>query len=264
VTVDAARSSRTRWIVVALVVWGLLLTGLAVWSHRRDAPTVREQRTLAEAAPRVTGAVTDLLAAVGDSAVPTLDPVRIASGCRITPLRDGAELTATIRLYAAPEATSALLERIASNLPARYSAGASATALRADAGEFVAVRGRESSPGVVLVVVTTGCRPVPSGFALDEPAIGLPVDGQPARVLTALGAQSIDPGTRALVGCPGGGFAATATAVGRGPALEALSTAGGTAILNTPGAYAFREGDLGYAVTRAGDDGVRVAVTQGC
>lgn len=256
--------SRTRWIIAVVVVWGVLLTALAVWSQRRDAPTVREQRTLAEAAPRVTGAVTDLLAATGDAAVPVLDPVAVATDCRITPVRSGAEMTATMRLYTAPEATAALLDRIASTLPARYAARASGPALRADAGEFVAVRGRESSPGVVLLVVTTGCRPTDPGFALDEPTIGLPVDDQPTRVLTALGAQSVEPGTRALVGCPDGGFAATATAVGRGSGLAPLSAAGGLEVLNTPGAYAFRDGDLAYAVTRAGDDGVRVAVTQAC
>ena len=248
--------------MAGLVAWSLLLAGLAVWSYREDAPTVREQRTLAQATPLVSAALGNLVAAAGDGAVSALDPTRVADGCRITPVRDGAELTGGVRFYTAPEGVPTLLGRIAAALPAGYAARASATALRADAGDFVAVRGRQVAPGVVQVVVTTGCRPL--GAAVDDPPVGQPVDGLPDRVLTALGASSVEPGTPTVAPCPGGGVVATAVAVGRGGALKPLRSAGGVAVLDSPEVYAYRAGGFDYVVRPAGDDAIRVAVTQPC
>ncbi|TBL38290.1 hypothetical protein EYA84_09825, partial [Verrucosispora sp. SN26_14.1] len=42
-----------RWLIVATVAWAVLLAGLTWRSARNDPPTVREQRTLAEAGPVV-------------------------------------------------------------------------------------------------------------------------------------------------------------------------------------------------------------------
>lgn len=249
-------------MVAGLVAWSLLLAGLAVWSYREDAPTVREQRTLADATPLVSAALGNLVAAAGDGAVSALDPTRVAEGCRITPVRDGAELTGGVRFYAAPEGVPALLGRIAAGLPASFAARASATALRADAGDFVAVRGRQVAPGVVQVVVTTGCRPV--GAAVDDLGVGSPVEGLPDPVLTALGASSVESGTLTVAPCPDGGLAATAIAVGRGDALKPLRSAGGVAVLDSPDAYAYRADGFDYVVRPAGDDAVRVAATQPC
>jgi hypothetical protein len=254
-------SNRRKVLSAVLVVWGVLLTGLAIWSYRGDEPTVREQRTLAEAQPVVARTVGDLVAAAGPAAVPVVSGASVTSGCRITPLRRGSTLTVALRFYTSTSDGPQVLRRIADGLPAGYQATASERALRVDAGSFVAVRGRLSEPGVVQVNVTTGCRPgSPAGAALPAPGR---FDEVPVRVLESLGASAVDPVTTLSAPCPGGGAVTTAQATGRGTPPPLASTLGGTPVLATPRVYAYRDGAYGYAVTVDGDS-VAVFATSGC
>lgn len=265
-------TKRRLWLLTGLAVWAVLLGALAVVSHRRDAPTVREQRTLAQALPVVDEAVGRLLAGAGDDAVPVIVPRAIERGCRITPMRDGATATGMIRFYTAD--APGLLDRLGAALPPAYEATVThrgtSHALDADAGEFVAVRGRIPATGEVQVVVTTGCRPpdVEAGDLLPATAF----DDEPGRVLTALAATSVEPATSTAAPCPTGGVAETATALGHGiapspPPATALGTPPGTVeIVNTPKVYAYRQPDgLAVAVIPGPASGdARVSVTRGC
>ncbi|MGC1214784.1 MAG: hypothetical protein WA890_26440, partial [Micromonospora sp.] len=56
----APRRRWLRWLLAATVAWALLLAVLTWFSVHDDPPTVREQRTLAEAGPVVDRAVGEL------------------------------------------------------------------------------------------------------------------------------------------------------------------------------------------------------------
>lgn len=247
---------------MATVLWALLLAALTWLSVRDDGPTVREQRTLAEAGPVVDRAIGDLVAAAGPDALVELAPPVVEEGCRVTPFSDGGELerAVTVRVVGAEPRT--VLDRIADALPARYDAGVLLTRegarLRADAGEFVTVRGRQTEDGALRFTAGTGCRPVGGGYAR-TPVTGAEAEaGAVAAALRALGGPAADapgqdaPGQDApeLVAapCPGGGVARTARAdvadLGANPAAALAPLATGPAVVDTPELYAYRVGPV--------------------
>ena len=101
----------------------MLLVVAAVVSVRRDAPTVREQRNLAQAVPVVDRATEDLITAAGPDVVVELAGRRVKEGCRLTLLRSGGDLESRIVLRTSAADGAGLLERIADRLPASYRAG---------------------------------------------------------------------------------------------------------------------------------------------
>lgn len=268
-------SRRAVWLVVAVAVWALLLVVVAYVSAGRDAPTVREQRDLAQAVPVVDRALGELMAAAGTDVVTTISGAKLATGCRITPLRDGATLERNITIRTAGADGPALLDRIGQRLPesyrarVRHSASGAVHSLRADAGEFVAIRGGVTSPGVATLTVATGCRPTGAAAVVDL-LPGLPIDDEPARVLAALGATPVGDGQRAGAACPGGGAGYTARAVGRasGPTpladkLRPLAGPSAVVVTDEPDRYAYRSGSLSVVVEVV-DGQIRVATTSGC
>jgi hypothetical protein len=271
-----APSSRRRWLVAVVVAWALVLVGAAYLSSRRDPPTVREQRPIEQAAPVVWGAAGRLAAAAGGpGAVVEMTPSRLTRGCRLTTAREGATLELGLRIYTATADAPALLDRIAQTLPGSYRAqvrhGKDETAptFRADAGEFVGVRGGVSEPGLVTLTVATGCRPLSAGWAGAVALLGTPADAMAERVLAALGAEQADWG-RIDVPCPGRGAVRTARLTSRpgtapGPLRAALHeiAAGATIVADTPERLAYRQGEFGVVV-EARDDVVTVAATTDC
>lgn len=271
------RSTRRwgRWLLAGTAAWAVLLLGLSYLSMRDDEPTVREQRSLAQAAPVVNAAIGELIAAAGPEPVLEMSAPRVAAGCRVSVLRDGATLERAVAMRTPPELAPALLDRLADRLPARYRAAVrtdpdgAARSLRADAGEFVLIEGGITEPGVVTLTATTGCRPDAPQLVTGELLIGLPIDGEPDRVLAALDATEINPGDRVSVGCPGGGAAHTARATGLSPAdapppSETLANLAGTVVAtDQPELYAYRDGPLSVVVTAVAGD-LRVAVSTGC
>jgi hypothetical protein len=270
-----------------------VLVALAYLSVRHDDPTVPEQRDIAAAAPVVDRAIGHLVAAAGDDVVVELSPPRLTSGCRLTPLRDGATLERSVTVRAAAGTGSAVLDRVARRLPASYEAGTrrgrdgSTSSLRAHAGEFVGVkgtvgvrggvgvRGVPAGPGVLagpdLLTLTaaTGCRPMSPDF---DPAaqllFGLPIDEEPGRVLAVLGVSSPGPVQRSWAPCPGGGVAYTARGAGPGPTDGSVGAAvrpaaGAAVVADTPDLYAYRDGRRSVVAERL-DGEIRVAVTDGC
>ncbi|SDY07911.1 hypothetical protein SAMN05444365_101596 [Micromonospora pattaloongensis] len=256
-----------------VVVWALLLVGLGYLSARRDPPSVREQRSIGQATPVVDRATAQLLVAAGRDVVADIAGRTLDEGCRITPLRSGGVLYSELTLYTSEAGGPALLDRIAGALPGsygarvRHDADQGTHALRADAGEFVTIRGRVDPPGAVILTVSTGCRPVDVQVA--DLAVGRPIDEEPMRVLAALGAAGVQSGRTVGVSCPVGSAMFTAHATGRvdgdRPFADALRPlrAGATVVLDTPERFAYRTETRGVVVQR-GDDQVRVSVTAAC
>ncbi|MFY1689595.1 hypothetical protein [Plantactinospora sp. WMMB782] len=263
-----------RWLLVGLVGWVVLLLALTAVSVYRDEPTVKEQRTVEQAGPVVDRALGELVAAAGPDVVAQIAERRVTDGCELTVVRDGASLDASVVLYAPDADVPALLDRIADRLPVayravvRHSADGSVHALRADAGEFVAIDGGQAGPGVVELTVSTGCRPVSDEPGIRAGPLLLPGGPDPLQLLAALGAT--EPTMVGLVAapCPGQGTTWTAQATGRGtpagPPSAALSRpAGAVVVADGTELYAYRSGPTSVVV-ESGADRTRVAVSSGC
>ncbi|MEV4539922.1 hypothetical protein AB0J82_39740 [Asanoa sp. NPDC049518] len=257
---------RRLWVVGGLAAWALVLGVLAVVSHRTDEPTVREQRDVAAAMRIVSEALGNSVAQAGPDAVPVITPITVDKGCRITPFRDGATATGVVRFFTKDAA--GLLGRLGTGYPAAYEAEVSADgkALRADAGEFVALRGKVISAGEVQVTVTTGCRPTDVDLVSLLPE--RPEDALPGEVLSVLGATSVEAPTVAFGRCPSGEPATTASAVGHGVKVDPATAREhdkGVAVVDTAEVYAYRRGAReAVAVLPASDDDARVYVTKLC
>lgn len=248
----------------------------AYLSARSGPPTAREQTTLAQARDRVDQALAAVATAAGPDSVAALSPYTVDSGCRITTARTGTDLSRVIRLYTGAGGERALLDRLAAALPAGFRArvprpiGSASPALRADAGDFVALRGTATGPGEVRVEAEAGCR---TGSDLGTPALGpAPTAAERApveSVLRALGASS--PQWHAYqLSCSGGGTVRTveadgASAVPPRPLPAALKAVAGGAVtvLSQPQRYAYRVGATAIAV-RAQDGAVTVTATTSC
>jgi hypothetical protein len=151
---------RKRTLVTAgVAAWALILAGLAYYSYRTSPPTVPGQTTVAQARQtmdRVTGELT----AVSSN-------VRIGEyaeqPCEITNARDGRSVKRELTFTTAPGDEATLLRSIAAELPQAYHATTTerdaTVTLYADAGTFVAVRGRKGADaGTVVVTLLSGCR----------------------------------------------------------------------------------------------------------
>ncbi|MEH0820316.1 MULTISPECIES: hypothetical protein [unclassified Micromonospora] len=255
-----------RWLLAVTVLWAVLLAALTWWSVRHDPPTVREQRSLAEAGPVVDRAVGRLVAATGDGAWALAAP-RLDRGCRITPMDDGATLARDLDVVVAEGGERALLEAVAGRLPADWRAGvhlgSDGPRLRADAGEFVAVQGRVVTPGRVRLTADSGCRPDDVEYGTLLPGYA----GEPALddALRALGRPAGTP-EQVVAPCPGGGVARTRWATA-GPAPASLAglkpLAAGGAVVDTPEVYAYRRGAVVVLADATGEQ-VRVSASTGC
>ncbi|MBB5870636.1 hypothetical protein F4553_004015 [Allocatelliglobosispora scoriae] len=146
-------------IIAGVTAWGLLLVALAVYSYRNDAATVPGQTTVGQAqatmdrvAGEVVGIAPQLSAVIDD---------QDARNCEITKAWDGKALTKTVTLATPKGTEEKLLRSIAEQLPGGYKARITepddSIAMYADAGDFVAVRGR-TAPGIVTITMTSGCR----------------------------------------------------------------------------------------------------------
>ena len=255
-----------------LVVWGLALTAAALASARTDPPTVREQRSVAQAQPVVDRALAETVHAAGPSTVVEVLGYDLRAGCRITSAREGQELDRVVLLYTAPGGEAAVLDRIAAQLPrgwepaVRRHASGSVT-LRADAGEFVGVHGGVVGPGQLRVSAGTGCRPAAPLTPAAAPAPARAVATVDA-VLSALGGRAAQRRTGSVL-CPDGGAVTTVAAdsapgLAPGPLPQALrGVAPAGLVVAEPALLAYRDGDLGVVV-REHDGVVTASATRGC
>jgi hypothetical protein len=186
-----------RWLVAAVIAWGLVLAAGLVWSVRSGAPTAREQTTVAQARPTVDEATANVAraATAGGRAVVAISGFDRLGDCRITALRRGARYQRIVTAFVSPGQEAATLDRIAAGLPSGYGATVrrgAAPRLTADAGFFVGVSGGYVAPGQLRFVVDTGnCRvetaplaPGPGVASETDPpaALQAPIDA----VLTSL------------------------------------------------------------------------------
>ncbi|WKU02651.1 hypothetical protein [Micromonospora sp. HUAS LYJ1] len=265
-TGPSAPRRRLAWLLAVTVAWAVVVGGLTWWSARHDPPTVKEQRTLAEAGPVVDRALGELVAAVGDGAWALTGP-QVERGCRITPMADGATLSRGLDVLVAEGGERALLDRVADRLPADWRAGvragASGPRLRADAGKFVVVQGRVTSGGRVRFTADTGCRPVGAGYPQPSAA---PADPTLDAALRALGRPARSAPEQVTAPCPGGGTART-VAVSAGDAPVVLTglrpLAAGSPVADLPEVYAYRSGPATVLADGTGTQ-VRLAASTGC
>ncbi|WP_433530080.1 hypothetical protein ACQPYA_28410 [Micromonospora sp. CA-263727] len=259
-----------RWLVALTVAWAVLLAGLTWVSTRNDPPTVREQRSLTQAAPVVDGAIGELVAAA-TGAVPALLPPEVDRGCRVAPFAEGATLRRQVELAVPGGEERSVLERIADRLPPAWRAGVRVTPdgprLRADAGEFVAVQGRQVADGRLRLTVDTGCRRVGNGYAAAAlGATGAEV-GALTEALRALGVPAAEPEALVTAPCPGGGVArtvrSTAGPASASPQAALASLAGGTPVVETPELYAYRRDRVAVLVDLYPDE-MLLSATTGC
>ncbi|MGW0501605.1 hypothetical protein [Micromonospora sp. NPDC003241] len=259
-----------RWLIVATVAWAVLLAGLTWRSARQDPPTVREQRTLAEAGPVVDAAIGELVAASW-GAVPALVAPEVDRGCRITPFAEGAELVRAVDLAVPVGEERAALQEISDRLPTAWRSGVRVTSegprLRADAGEFVTVLGRPVSDGRIRLTADTGCRMVGDDYSAPGTGAAGAEVGALTEALRTLGGTATEPDEVVAAPCPGGGSARTvrsaAGALPTSPQATLAPLAGGTPVVDTSEVYAFRrDGVAVLADLGAGE--VVLAATTGC
>ncbi|MEV0152758.1 hypothetical protein AB0H57_03320 [Micromonospora sp. NPDC050686] len=257
---------RFRWLLAAVVAWAALL-GVLTWvSVRDDPPTVREQRTLAQAGPVVDRAVGELVGAAGDRVV-VLQPERVERGCRLTPALGGATLERAVEVLDPGADPRAVLTEMADRLPTGWLAGVRVTGdgprLRADAGEFVLVEGRPAGGDRLRLTVRTGCRPVGAGYR-PPAAQGGPAADALAAALRTLGQSTVPAVPQVAAPCPGGDRQARTARVTLDqapaePARALAPVAGDAVVLETPEVYAYRQGAVTVAL--AGPD---LTATTGC
>jgi len=269
---------RPRWWLVAVVVaWALALAGFAVWSVRNDPPTVPEQRDIAAALPvleRATGVL--IAAADADDRAVALGELEFDTDCALTPVRAGVEASREVTVRVRADQAPAALEAIARALPQDYAAAVrhnkagTRHALRADAGEFVAVDGAADANATVFTLrATTGCRPLASGVDLaPAPVVATELPTAFRDVVRALGVTTAG-ATSSTVACPAGGKTAqTVTAedlaapVDLGRSLRDV-VAGAVIVQADPHVWAYRIGPVSVVVGD-GAGQARVTVTTGC
>jgi hypothetical protein len=270
---SAPAPTRRRWLLVAVLAWALAVGGTALWSTFHDAPTAREQTTVAQALPTVDAAIADVVTAADPtrSVAAITGYTKLDAACRVTTARSGSRFERAASIYTTPGTEAALLDRIAASLPKRYQPkvrhGESALAhsLTADAGLFVSVRAAVSSPGTVRVAADTGCRtqdrPVSEAEPPESSAGRTPVQA----VFTAL--KVLPSSWQAhRVPCRGGGALWTVEATsGPGSAPASLHTVlqQTPVLIGRADLYVYRGGSLGVVV-RIADGVLDVAVTMGC
>lgn len=223
---------RRRLVIGGLAtVWALVLLVTGVWYAFQGGHTVREQTTIAQAGPVVDGATAQVLRAAGPGAVAEISGYASAGGCDITPVRKGENWQRSVRLVTPADGEPGLLARIAGALPEGYKArvhhDGRATTLFADAGDYVAVNGAIEGPGLVRVVVSTGCRPLGHAPATDPTTE--PSGPGHDRVLAVLGGYAVGAASwqshELNCGTAGGGTVRTDSAVATGVPPQPLNQA---------------------------------------
>lgn len=155
-------STRARrwWIIIGLAAWGLLLLGLGTWSAFRSPPTIRDQSSIGDAKRTIDETVGRMSGGLPSGWSLTEDGYE-QNRCDLSVLRDGVQGGRRLTLSGPSGSESAAIEQIAATLPdASLRPGVGAPqGFFADAGTFVAVRGKIEEPGMIVINLTTGCRP---------------------------------------------------------------------------------------------------------
>jgi hypothetical protein len=155
--------TRKWWIGGLVAAWALALLVAAIWSSQNDPPTVRGQTGLESGRGTLDRAIDTVVEVAGPETAPDVQPEELTTGCRITVSRRGTEINQAV-LFTVPAGEEQLLmERLVADLPAEWEARyfPNSNRFRADAGDFVAIRGEVVEPGQVRLTAGTGCRSDP-------------------------------------------------------------------------------------------------------
>ncbi|MEN3310631.1 MAG: hypothetical protein V7603_6833, partial [Micromonosporaceae bacterium] len=254
-----AHPGRRRVLVALAVAWALALVGTGIWYSFHGTPTVRDQTTIAQAAPHVDDAVGKVLAVAGADPVPAVSGYQKVADCGLTPVRAGARYQRSVRLYTRVGAERDLLGRVAAGLPRGYRAKMSGRSLAADAGYYVALTGGVEQPGVVKIVASTGCRALghqPAGDPDAQPPAGDRAAIDP--VLAALRAGTVRWSTHRL---PCGVRTVEAVVGGAAGSLRTALHPAGAPLVSGDDVYAFRDGGAAVAARRSADTVTVTATT---
>ncbi|WP_426509858.1 hypothetical protein ACPPVO_03505 [Dactylosporangium sp. McL0621] len=260
---------KRRWIVTGVVAWAVVVAGFALYSYSSDPPTAREQTTIADALPTVDTALGRIYAALDPAAsVAALGGYRRTEvSCRVTSAREGTRFNRELMVYVKQGSEAAALDRVKSALPAAYEPNVAHSGttdlLTADAGNFVAVRGSVTEPGVLRFSADTGCRvqkaAVTEATPQSQDANRAPVQA----VLDTLGKPASQWRTHRLTS-PACGALWTVEAVTTGDGAAARGTVPASAVvLDTAKVFAYRAGSAGVALRKDGDTLV-VSSSAGC
>ncbi|WP_433613098.1 hypothetical protein ACQP2P_03210 [Dactylosporangium sp. CA-139114] len=260
---------KRRWIVIGVVAWAVVVAGFALYSYSSDPPTAREQTTIADALPTVDTALGRIYAALDPAAsVATLDGYRrTEANCRVTSARQGTRFSRELMVYVHKDAEAATLDRVRAALPARFEANVahngSTHLLSADAGNFVAVRGTVTEPGILRFSADTGCRVQQAAVAEATPP-SPDADRAPVQaVLATLGRTASDWRAHRLTS-PACAALRTVEAVTSGDGAAARASAPAAAVvLDTEQVFAYRAGAAGVVLRKDGDALV-VSASAGC
>jgi hypothetical protein len=152
-------STRKLWWTVA-GAWAALLVVLGAWSAFRSPATTREQRDLGQA-KTVVDQVVGRLSGTVPADWHFFDDGWKEEPCTVSVVRDGVLATRSLSLSGPVGSEPGTISRLASGLDdaAVRPGEGPPEGFYADAGEFVAVRGRITAPGSITVEIKTGCRP---------------------------------------------------------------------------------------------------------
>jgi hypothetical protein len=155
------RVGKRWWIGGLVAAWALALLAVATWSVHNDPATVRGQTDLDSGRETLDRAVATMVRVAGPEVAAEIQPYEQTPDCRISMSRRGTEVDQTVVLTVPAGEEPRLLNRLAAELPAEWGAlySADSNRFRADAGNFVAIRGEVVEPGQVRLTAGTGCRP---------------------------------------------------------------------------------------------------------
>jgi hypothetical protein len=260
---------KRRWIVTGVIAWAAAVAGFALYSYANDPKTAREQSSIGEALPTVDAALGRIYAALDPQASVALlgGYRRTEVSCRVTSAREGTRFIRELTVYTRQASAGATFDRISSALPAAYKASVSHNGdtdlLAADAGNFVAVRGAHTEPGLLRFTADTGCRIQKAAVTEPTPASDSANRAPVQAVLDTLAAKASEWRTHRLT-CPDGGTLWTTEAVTTGDGAAARKTVPDAAVvLAGPKTFAYRAGAVGVTV-RTVDDSLVVSSTAGC
>jgi hypothetical protein len=260
---------RSRTVLVIVVLWTLLIGGLALAVGKNGRATAPEQASLTTTLRLADTATGDVVSAI-DPATAVIDIEgyqRAETSCRITAARSGTVLQRTVRAYPTPGEERDLLSAVAHGLPARYSPRLSAPGtkpvLTAMDRSYIGIRGTVDGPGQVRIDLNTGCRPgaVPPIAPADS-------DRAPqaarAAVQAAVDRLHLAPTEWASYSAPcrAGGrmwtVSATATAAATQLSPQGIPRSGTTVVMDQPAVVVFRAEGAGTVLLKNDD---RVTVT---
>ncbi len=259
--------SRRTWtlVAVAATVAVAVQAGVLAGAWLRYRPRLPR---LAAAVATLDAAITEVVAATGDTAAVAVTDLVPSASCQDTALAKGSRYTRTADLYTTPGAEDALVDRVDAALPAgdhphrTARVGGGVAPLDADLGGDIQLRVTQLGQGWLAATAETGCRA--AGRLPSAPAP--PADGTRAIATMLAGLGTAPAGWHTDAVACGTGRMVTVDAISESTTTGDLPTR--VAALVPPAAHRFaspanrlawRDGSTSVIVA-ASDDGTHITV----